>query len=114
MTSLNDIHSLVYTKWNCKYHIVFALKYRRKEFYGKKKLKIWVILRKLCNWKELNIIQADACNEHMNILVEISQKLSVSSFMELLKGKSSIMIYKRWGNLKYKYRWRQFCRRWYM
>ena len=109
--NLNHIHSLSHTKWNCKYHIVFAPKYRRKEFYGSKRLEIGAILRELCSWKEVNIIEAEVCLDHVHMLLEIPPKISVSSFMGFLKGKSSIMIYEKWGNLKYKYRGRQFwCR----
>ena len=101
--------------WNCKYHIVFAPKYRRKVFYGSKRLEIGAILRELCNWKEVNIIEAEVCPDHIHMLVEIPPKMSVSSFMGFLKGKSSIMIYERWGNVKYKYRNRQFwCRGYYV
>ena len=103
----NDIHSLSHTKWNCKYHIVFAPKYRRKVFYGEKRAEI----RELCNWKKVNIINAEVCPDHVHMLVEIPPKYSVSSFMGFLKGKSSIMIYEKWGNMKYKYRNREFwCR----
>lgn len=113
--SLNDTHSLSHTKWNCKYHIVFAPKYRRKEFFGDKRLEIGQILRELCSWKEVNIIEAEVCPDHVHMLVEIPPKLAVSSFMGFLKGKSSIMIYEKWGNLKYKYRGRQFsCRGYYV
>ena len=101
--------------WNCKYHVVFAPKYRRKVFYGEKRLEIGAILRELCNWKGVNIIQAEVCIDHVHMLIEIPPKMSVSSFMGFLKGKSSIMIYEKWGNLKYKYRCRQFwCRGYYV
>lgn len=110
-----DIHSLSHTRWNCKYHVVFAPKYRRKVFYGEKRLEIGAILRELCNWKGVNIIQAEVCIDHVDMLIEIPPKMSVSSFMGFLKGKSSIMIYEKWGNLKYKYRGRQFwCRGYYV
>lgn len=110
-----DIHSLSHTRWNCKYHVVFAPKYRRKVFYGEKRLEIGAILRELCNWKGVNIIQAEVCIDHVHMLIEIPLKMSVSSFMGFLKGKSSIMIYEKWGNLKYKYRGRQFwCRGYYV
>ena len=95
----NDIHSLSHTKWNCKYHIVFAPKYRRKVFYGEKRAEIGKILRELCNWKKVNIINAEVCPDHVHMLVEIPPKYSVSSFMGFLKGKSSIMIYEKWGNM---------------
>nr|WP_296154894.1 IS200/IS605 family transposase [uncultured Peptoniphilus sp.] len=115
MSSLNDTHSLSHTKWNCKYHVVFAPKYRRKEFYWLKRLEIGAILRELCSWKEVNIIEAEVCPDHIHMLLEIPPKLSISSFMGFLKGKSSIMIYERWGKSKYKYRGRQFwCRGYYV
>ena len=111
----NDIHSLSHTKWYCKYHIVFAPKYRRKVFYGEKRAEIGKILRELCNWKKVNIINAEVCPDHVHMLVEIPSKYSVSSFMGFLKGKSSIMIYEKWGNMKYKYRNREFwCRGYYV
>ncbi len=111
----NDIHSLSHTKWNCKYHIVFAPKYRRKVFYGDKRLEIGAILRELCSWKGVNIIEAEVCLDHVHMLLEIPPKMSVSSFMGFLKGKSSIMIYEKWGNMKYKYRNGQFwCRGYYV
>ena len=111
----SDIHSLSHTKWNCKYHIVFAPKYRRKVFYGDKRLEIGAILRELCSWKGVNIISAEVCPDHIHMLLEIPPKMSISSFMGFLKGKSSIMIYEKWGNMKYKYRNRQFwCRGYYV
>ncbi len=88
--------------------MVFAAKYRRKVFYGEKRLEIVGILRELCNWKGVNIIQVEVCIDHVHMLIEIPPKMSVSSFMGFLKGKSSIMIYEKRGNLKYKYRGRQF------
>lgn len=111
----NDINSLSHTSWNCKYHIVFAPKYRRKVFYGNNRLEIGKILRELCRWKGVNIITAEVCIDHVHMFVEIPPKMSVSSFMGFLKGKSSIMIYERWGNMKYKYRNREFwCRGYYV
>lgn len=112
---MNDIHSLSHTKWNCKYHIVFAPKYRRKVFYGEKRLEIVAILRERCKWKGVNIIEAEVCPDHVHMLLEIPPKISVSSFMGFLKGKSSLMIYEKWGNLKFKYRNREFwCRGYYV
>ena len=112
---MKDTHSLSHTKWNCKYHIVFAPKYRRKEFYGQRRLEIGAILRELCRWKDVNILEAEVCTDHVHMCVEIPPKMSVSSFMGFLKGKSSIIIYQRWGNLRYKYRNRQFwCRGYYV
>ena len=102
-------------KWNCKYHVVFAPKYRRKVFYGDKRLEIGQILRQLCNWKGVNIINAEVCPDHVHMLIEIPPKMSVSSFMGYLKGKSSLMIYEKWGNMKFKYRNREFwCRGYYV
>ena len=113
--SLNDINSLSHTKWNCKYHIVFAPKYRRKVFYGEKRIEIGKILRKLCEWKGVNIINAEVCIDHVHMLVEIPPKMSVSKFMGYLKGKSSTMIYEQFGELKYKYRNREFwCKGYYV
>ena len=100
----HDVHSLSHTKWECKYHIVFAPKYRRKVFYGQKRYEIGQILRELCRWKQVNLLEAEACPDHIHILVEIPPKISVSNFMGFLKGKSSLMIYEKWGNMKYKYR----------
>ena len=112
---MNDVKSLSHTKWRCKYHIVFAPKYRRKTFYGEKKLEVGAILRELCKWKGVNIIEAEVCPDHIHMLVEIPPKMSVSSFMGFLKGKSSLMIYEKWGNMKYKYRNREFwCRGYYV
>ena len=100
--------SLARTKWNCKYHIVFAPKYRRQIIYGKIKTDIGIILRKLCQRKGVEIHEASACPDHIHMLVSIPPKLSVSQFMGYLKGKSSLMIFDRHANLKYKYGNRQF------
>ena len=106
-----DNQSLAHTKWNCKYHIVFAPKYRRKVFFGQKRFEIGGIIRELCRWKGVELLSAEACPDHIHILVAIPPKMSVSSFMGFLKGKSSLMIYEKWGNMKFKYRNRQFwCR----
>ena len=110
-----DTNSLAHTTWNCKYHIVFAPKYRRKVFYGEKRLEIGAILRSLCEWKEVNIVEAEVCPDHVHMLVEIPPKLSVSGFMGYLKGKSSILIYQKYANMKFKYRNREFwCRGYYV
>ena len=112
---MKDMNSLSHTKWNCKYHIVFAPKYRRQAFYGTNRLEIGSILRELCRWKEVTIIEAEVCPNHIHMFVEIPPKLSISTFMGYLKEKSSVMIYQRWGNLKYKYRNRSFwCRGYYV
>lgn len=107
--------SLAHTLWNCKYHVVFAPKYRRKVFYGSKRLEIGAILRRLCEFKGVTIIEAEVCPDHVHMLLEIPPKMSVSGFMGYLKGKSSLMIYQRWGNMKFKYRNREFwCREFYV
>ena len=98
--SLNEINSLLHTKWNCKYHIVFAPKYRRKVFFKEKREAIGKILRQLCEWKGVKIIEAEICPDHVHMLVEIPPKLSVSSFMGYLKGKSSTMLYEQFSELK--------------
>jgi Transposase and inactivated derivatives len=105
---MNDTNSLAHTKWNCKYHIVFAPKYRRKLIYGQLKEEIGKILRELCKWKEVNIIEAELCPDHIHMLVEIPPKMSVSGFVGFLKGKSSLMIHERHGNLKYNHGNRTF------
>lgn len=110
-----DNKSLAHTTWNCKYHIVFAPKYRRQVIYGKIKADIGKILRQLCERKGVEIIEATACPDHIHMLVSIPPKLSVSSFMGYLKGKSSLMIFDRHANLKYRYGNRQFwCRGYYV
>ena len=91
----NDVHNLSHTKWNCKYHIVFAPKYRRKVFFEEKRLEVGAILRELCKWKGVNIIAAEVCQDHVHMLVEIPLKMSISSFVGFPKGKSSMMIYER-------------------
>ena len=111
----DDVKSLSHSKWRCKYHIVFAPKYRRQIVYGQLKADIGKILRSLCERKGVNIISAECCPDHIHILLEIPPKISVSSFMGFLKGKSSLMIYEKWGNMKFKYRNRQFwCRGYYV
>ena len=112
---MNDKNSLAHTSWNCKYHIVFAPKYRRQIFYGEHKLEIGKILRELCNWKQVKIIEAEVCPDHIHMLVEIPPKMSVSGFIGFLKGKSSLIIFERHANLKYKYGNRHFwCRGYYV
>ena len=107
--------SLVHTTWECKYHIVFAPKYRRKAFYDARRLEIGKILRDLCAWKGVNIIEAEVCVDHVHMLLEIPPKMSVSGFMGYLKGKSSQMIYEKWANARFKYRNRNFwCRGYYV
>ena len=112
---MNDNHSLSHSKWNSKYHIVFAPKYRRQVIYGKIKADIGKILRTLCEQKKVNIIEAEACPDHIHMLVEIPPNISVAQFMGYLKGKSALMIFDRHANLKYKYGNRHFwCRGYYV
>ena len=105
-----DNKSLAHTTWNCKYHIVFAPKYRRKVFYGQKRREIGAILRKLCEYKQVNIVEAEVCPDHIHMLVEIPPKMSVAGFMGYLKGKSSVLIYQQFTSMYLKYRHREF---WY-
>ncbi len=110
-----DKNTLSHTTWNCKYHIVFAPKYRRQVIYGKIKTDIGQILRKLCEYKGIEIIAAEACPDHIHMLVSIPPKYSVSQIVGYLKGKSALMIFDRHANLKYKYGNRQFwCRGYYV
>ena len=104
-------NSIAHTKWNCKYHIVFTPKYRRKAVYGELKREIGAILRELSNWKEVEIIEAHACVDHIHMYVSIPPKMSVAGYVGFLKGKSTLIIYERHANLKYKYGNRHFwCR----
>ena len=105
---MHDNNSLAHTSWNCKYHIVFAPKYRRRVFYGQKRREIGAILRQLCEWKGVRIIEAEVCVDHIHMLLEIPPKLSVASFVGFLKGKSSLLIYQKYANMKYRYRNREF------
>ena len=110
-----DTDSLAHTQWNCKYHIVFAPKYRRQIIYGKIKADIGNMLRRLCEYKGVEIIEAEACKDHIHMLVSIPPKYSVAQIMGYLKGNSSLMIYEKYANLKYKYGNRHFwCRGYYV
>ena len=112
---MRDTYSLTHTTWNCKYHVVFAPKYRRKIIFGKYKKDIGAILRELCAWKNIIIVEAEMCPDHVHMLLEIPPKYSVSGIMGFLKGKSSLLIYERFANMKYKYRNREFwCRGYYV
>ena len=112
---MQDTNSLAHTSWNCKYHIVFAPKYRRQEIYGKNKTEIGKILRLLCARKGIEIIEAEACPDHIHMLVSIPPKYSVSQIVGYIKGKSSLMIFDKFANLKYKYGNRHFwCRGYYV
>lgn len=101
------------SKYRSQYHIVFAPKYRRKEIYGQLKKDIGEILRKLCEQKGVEIIEAEACPDHIHMLVRIPPHISIAQIMGYLKGKSSLMIFDRHANLKYKYGSRNFWWRGY-
>ena len=110
-----DMNSLANTKWECKYNLVFAPKYRRQIIYGKIKADVAQILSTLCKRKGIEIIEAECCKDHIHMLVRIPPKYSVSEIMGYLKGKSSLMIFERHANLKYKYGNRHFwCRGYYV
>lgn len=107
--------SLSHTKWNCKYHLVFAPKHRRQAIYRKVKEDIGRMLRKLCEYKEVEILEAEACPDHIHMLVTIPPKYSVAQIVGYLKGKSSLMIFEKYANMKYKYGNRHFwCRGYYV
>ena len=110
-----DKNSLTHTRWECKYHIVFAPKYRKQIIYGKIKRDVGKILRELCERKGVEIVEAECCIDHIHMLLRIPPKYSVSEVMGFLKGKSSLMIFDRHANLKYKYGNRNFwCRGYYV
>ena len=111
----NEVKSSAHSKYRCQYHIVFAPKYRRKAFYEARRLEVGQMLRQLCEWKGVNIIEAEVCIDHVHMLLEIPPKMSVSSFVGYLKGKSSQMIFEKWANARFKYRSRSFwCRGFYV
>lgn len=111
----NIVNSLAHTKWNCKYHIVFAPKYCRKIFYEEKRLAIRDILRTICGWKGVEIIEGEVCPDYVHLLLSIPPKMSVSYFVGYLKGKSSLMMFQRFGNMKFAYRNREFwCKGYYV
>jgi len=109
----NEIKSLEHSRYRCQYHIVFAPKFRRKVIYGQLKTDIGQIIRKLCNEKKVELIEAEACPDHIHMLVSIPPYLSVSQFMGFIKSKSALMIFDRHANLKYKYGKRNFWARGY-
>ena len=112
---MKDNNSLAHTTWNCKYHIVFAPKYRRRAIYGNIRRDIGRIIRLLCERKGITIIEAELCPDHVHMLLEIPPKYSVADIVGYIKGKSSLMIFDRHANLKYKYGNRHFwCRGYYV
>lgn len=115
MKDRNEINSTAHSKYRCQYHLVFAPKFRRKEIYGQLRKDIGENLRKLCEQKGVEIIKAEACPDHTHMLVSIPPYLSIAQFMGYLKGKSSLMIFDRHANLKYKYGSRNFwCKGYYV
>ena len=116
MSEQNNVtNSLAHAKWNCKYHIVFAPKYRRKVFFEDKREDIRETIRTLCKWKGVDITEGEICPDHIHLLLSIPPKISVSGFMGYLKGKSSLMIFQKYGNMKFVYRNREFwCKGYYV
>ena len=115
MSKNDDINSLSHSKWRCHYHVVFAPKYRRQVIYGKIKEDIGKIIRQLCDQKGIEIIEAELCPDHIHMLISIPPKYSVAQIMGYIKGKSSLMIFDRHANMKYKYGNRHFwCRGYYV
>ena len=107
----NEVKTLSHSTYRCEYHIVFAPKYRRRVIYGQLKADIGRILRQLCEAKKVEIIEAEACKDHIHLLVSIPPYMSIAQFVGYLKGKSTLMIFDRHANLKYKYGSRNFwCR----
>jgi putative transposase len=115
MSKNDDINSLSHSKWRCHYHVVFAPKYRRQVIYGKIKEDIGKIIRQLCDQKGIEIIEAELCPDHIHMLISIPPKYSVAQIMGYIKGKSSLMIFDRHANMKYRYGNRHFwCRGYYV
>ena len=110
-----DVNSLAHTKWNCKYHVVFAPKFRRKIIYNQLRADIGKIIRMLCERKDITIIEAELCPDHVHMLISIPPKMSVSGAIGYIKGKSTLLIFDRHADMKYKYGQRQFwCRGYYV
>ena len=113
--SLMDVNSLAHTKWNCKYHVVFAPKFRRKVIYNQLRVDIGKILRMLCDRKGIEIIEAEVCPDHVHMLISVPPKMSIAGVMGYIKGKSTLLIFERHADMKYKYGQRQFwCRGYYV
>ena len=111
----NELKHTAHSSYRCEYHVVFAPKYRRKAIYGEIKSDIGVILRKLCNEMKVEIIEAEACPDHIHMLVSIPPYMSIAQFVGTLKSKSALMIFDRHANLKYRYGNRNFwCRGYYV
>ena len=111
----NEIKHTAHSTYRCEYHVVFAPKYRRKAIYGQIKKDIGEIFRKLCNEKKVEILEAEACTDHIHMLISVPPYISIAQFMGFLKGKSTLMIFDRHANLKYKYGNREFwCRGYYV
>lgn len=112
---MGEIKSSAHSKWRCQYHVMFAPKFRRKEIYGELKADIGQILRKLCEQKGVEILEVQACPDHIHMLITIPPHIRVTQFMGFIKGKSALMIFDRHANLRYKYGSRHFwCRGYYV
>ena len=110
-----DVNSLAHMKWNCKYHVVFAPKFRRKVIYNQLRVDIGKILRMLCDRKGIEIIEAEVCPDHVHMLISVPPKMSIAGVMGYIKGKSTLLIFERHADMKYKYGQRQFwCRGYYV
>ena len=111
----NKTNDMAHTKWLCKYHIVFTPKYRRKVIYNQYRKDLRDIIKTLCGYKGVEIIEGKLMPDHVHILVSIPPKYSISQFMGYLKGKSALLIYQKWGNMKFAYRNREFwCKGYYV
>jgi len=104
----NKMNSLAHTKWMCKYHIVFTPKYRRKVIYNQYRKSLIEIMKLLCRYKGVEILEGHMMQDHVHLVLSIPPKISVSSFMGYLKGKSALMMFEKHANLKYKYGNRHF------
>lgn len=104
----NQINSLSHTNWMCKYHIVFTPKYRRKIIYNQYRESLREIIKLLCKYKGVEILEGHLMPDHVHLVLSIPPKLSVSAFMGYLKGKSALMMFERHANLKYKFGNRKF------
>ena len=102
-----DVNSLAHTKWNCKYHVVFAPKFRRKIIYHQLREDIGKIIRMLCERKDITIIEAELCPDHIHMLISIPPKMSIAGAIGYIKGKSTLLIFDRHADMKYKYGQRQ-------
>lgn len=106
-------NSISHTRWNCKYHIIWIPKYRRKVIFGKLRKEVGEIIRQLCSYKDVEIIEGSTGSDHIHLYVSIPPKYSIAQIVGYLKGKSSLMIFEKFANLKYKFGNRHFWARGY-